>query len=257
MKPAAIILLVALLSSRSGASVTDPADRSDNESLWIEAAAAYDRAEYQTAADIYNRIAERGFTSAELYYNLGNANFKAGRLGSAIWAYRRALKLNPDLRQAKSNLEYVRAFNIDKIEGRAGGFVLDIWEFLSGLSTSSGYLVVFTVVWWIIGLVAILMIIRPDIIPGAHYLLIVCIVVAIFSGAAAASRVKADRMTSWGVIKAPAADIREGPGSDFQRIEIGHEGLEFKILGERENDYLIELENGLKGWIEKEAVLAI
>ena len=55
----------------------------------------------------------------------------------------------------------------------------------------------------------------------------------------------------------PSADIREGPGVDFERIEVGHEGLEFRILGQREKGLLIELENGLKGWVSLEAVLEI
>jgi SH3-like domain-containing protein len=87
--------------------------------------------------------------------------------------------------------------------------------------------------------------------------LIAGLIVAIFSVTAAARRIKVDRLTQWGVLVEGSADIREGPGEDFDRIEIGHEGLEFKILDERENSYLVELKNGLKGWIDKETVLKI
>lgn len=251
MRRAAFFLLSAVLASWSIASAVD------SDSLWKEAAASYDSGDYETAVEKYNLIADRGFSSPELYYNLGNSYFKAGHLAESIRAYRRALRLEPDFNQAKSNLAYVRAFNIDKIEGEKGGFILDIWEFISGFFTSNGYLLVLTIAWWAAGILAVFLILKPDIIPAAHYLLILCIVVAIFSGASAVSRIREDRLTKWGVISARAADIKEGPGSEFQRIEIGHEGLEFKILGERENSYLIELGNGLKGWLEKKAALVI
>lgn len=228
-----------------------------NEMLWQEAAESYDRGNYSSAVEKYNRILERDFSSPELYYNLGNSFFKSGKLGASIWAYRRALKLGPDMEQAKANLQYVRGFNADKIEGKGGGFILDIWNFLTGFFTSSGYLMLFAVAWWITGLLAGFMIIKPGIRLLAYYLLIVSVVIAIFAAAASVRRIKLDRLTTWGVLTAQAADIREGPGTDFQKIEIGHEGLEFKILGEREGSYLIELGNNLRGWVEKEAVLII
>ena len=228
-----------------------------NEILWQEAAESYDRGDYSSALEKYGRILERGFSSSELYYNLGNSYFKSGKLGASIWAYRRALKLDPDMEQARSNLNYARAFNADKIEGREHGFILDIWDFLTGFFTSNGYLIAFAAAWWITGLIAAFMILKPGTTSLAYYLLIVSVIVAIFAAAATVRRVKLDRLTTWGVLTAQAAHIREGPGPDFQKIEIGHEGLEFKILGERESSYLIELENSLKGWVEKEAVLII
>ncbi len=237
--------------------IQSPASATTNDTLWQEAAESYDRGDYSSAVEKYNRILERGFSGPELYYNLGNSYFKSGKLGASIWAYRRALKLDPDLKQVKANLQYVRGLNADKIEGKEGGFILDIWDFLTGLFTSNGYLILFTAAWWITGLVAGLMILKPGTRSLAYYLLIVSLVIAIFAAAASARRIKLDRLTTWGVLTAQAADIREGPGADFQKIEIGHEGLEFKILGEREGSYLIELGNNLRGWVEKEAVLII
>lgn len=228
-----------------------------NETLWLEAAESYDRGDYSSAVEKYNGILERGFSSPELYYNLGNSYFKSEKLGASIWAYRKALKLDPDLKQIKANLQYVRGFNADKIEGKGGGFILDIWDFLTALFTSNGYLMLFTAAWWITGLVAGLMIIKPGTRSLSYYLLIVSLVIAIFTAAASVRRIKLDRFTTWGVLTAQAAHIREGPGTDFEKIEIGHEGLEFKILGEREGSYLIELGNNLRGWVEKEAVLII
>ncbi|UCC80134.1 MAG: tetratricopeptide repeat protein [Candidatus Zixiibacteriota bacterium] len=229
----------------------------DNKTLWDQAADFYDKGNYPSAISSYLRLIEKEYFSSEIYHNLGNAYFKNGQYGRAIWAYRKALTYDPDLEQARTNLEFARSMNLDRIEVREGGFIADIWDFLTGLWGYNEYLIALAIIWWVLGALAALLIYRGNFASWPYYLLIAGLIVAIFSAAAAARRIKIDRLTAWGVLVENAADIREGPGEDFERIEIGHEGLEFKILGEREDSYLIELKNGLKGWIDKEAVLKI
>jgi tetratricopeptide (TPR) repeat protein len=243
------IFIILLIFSQAGAA--------DNRELWDQAAGCYDAGDYSSAISVYNQLIERGLINASIYHNLGNSYFKNGQMGSAIWSYRRALRLDPAFEPARTNLDFARRMNIDKIEAGNGNFISDIWDFLSKLLGLNGYLMVFTMAWWTLGALAVLLIYRGNFASWPYYLLIVSAIIGIFSAAAAARRIKIDRLTSWGVLVNEAADIREGPGKDFERIEIGHEGLEFMILSERENSYLIELSNGLKGWINKEAVLKI
>ena len=229
----------------------------ENEQLWKDAADYYDKGQYKNAIDNYNTLLEHGFQAPEVYYNLGNAYFKAGDLGHSVWSYRRALKLDSSFQPAKDNLNYVRARNTDQISIKGRGFILDIWDFLTGLFSINGYLFLFTLAWWLTAAVAVYAIIK---INGSHrpyYLLILPLFIVIFSGASAAQRIDDERMTSWGVLISDSADIREGPGAEFNKVVVAHEGLEFKILGVRENSCLIELENGLKGWVNKQAVLEI
>lgn len=229
----------------------------DNQTIWNQAADDYDKGDYLAAIDDYSQLIQRGYVNAEVYHNLGNSYFKDGDFGRAIWSYRRALAINPDLQQAKTNLEFARQMNIDKIEFNKGGFISDIWDSLTSLTGINGYLILFTAIWWISGTLVLLLIYKGRFASWPYYLLLAGLILAIFSATAAARRIKIDRLTTWGVLVEDAADINEGPGEGFERIEIGHEGLEFKILGERENSYLIELKNGLKGWIGKQAVLKI
>jgi tetratricopeptide (TPR) repeat protein len=245
-----IILLIVLF----GVSLSVAAE---NQAIWKEAADHYDRGEYRAAINNYNMLAERGLNSSRLYYNLGNSYFKANQLGYAIWSYRRALLLDPGFKQAKSNLQYIRTFNTDQVDLRGRGFILDIWDFFSGLLSTSGYLLLLMLGWWALAALVVYKIVWPSSKSWAYYLLIVPAVIIIFSSASAARRISEDRLTHWGVLAIDSADIREGPGIEFNRVEVGHEGLEFKILGNRENSFLIELGNGLKGWVDKQAVLEI
>jgi tetratricopeptide (TPR) repeat protein len=246
-----------LLSLISIALWTSSAHAADNAELWKQAAESYDAGQYRASIDNYLKLLERRFENPELYYNLGNANFKAGNLGAAIWSFRKALRINPGFRQARENLEYARTFNTDQVSIEKRGFILDIWDLLSGLLSSNGYLTLLAIAWWIGAAIAAYKIISPESPAWLYYLLIVPLIIIIFSTSAAVRRIDEDKLTRWGVVSVESVDIREGPGVEFSRLEVGHEGLEFKILGDRENSYLIELGNGLKGWIDKESVLEI
>ena len=54
----------------------------------------YKAGAYSEAIDMYNSVLAQGYTSAALYYNLGNAYFKQGELAQSILAYERALRLS-------------------------------------------------------------------------------------------------------------------------------------------------------------------
>lgn len=62
----------------------------------------------KAAIDLYRTILEQGIDSADLEYDLGNAYAQAGQLPQAVVAYERALRLAPDDRDARANLEVVR-----------------------------------------------------------------------------------------------------------------------------------------------------
>lgn len=84
--------------------VLGAAARGGVESEWKVAAAAYDGRRYEEAAAIWERALQDGADDPALWYNLGNARFKLGRIGEAVAAYRRAWRLAPRDSQILSNV---------------------------------------------------------------------------------------------------------------------------------------------------------
>ena len=72
-----------------------------------EAKKLYERADYSKAVELYETIAREKGTSAELFYNLGNAYVKSGDLGKAMLNFQRARLLNPSDKYIKQNIDYV------------------------------------------------------------------------------------------------------------------------------------------------------
>jgi len=70
----------------------------------------YKLKDYNSALEQFEKVVEKADTDlkAKAFYNLGNTYYKMGEKKKAIQEYLNALKLNPNLEQAKRNLELIR-----------------------------------------------------------------------------------------------------------------------------------------------------
>lgn len=100
--------------------------RAHVDSLFVQANGFYERQHYAEAANMYDRILDHGFVHPNLYYNLGNAYYKLGWLGEAIWAYEKGLKLKPGDDDLRFNLKIANARIVDRVEAPEP-FVLLKW----------------------------------------------------------------------------------------------------------------------------------
>ena len=80
--------------------------------------------DYGAAAARFQELADRGVVSAEIFYNLGNAYYRAGDVPRAILNYERVLQLRPDFDTARENL--YRA--VDRTERRLPRPAPPTWE---------------------------------------------------------------------------------------------------------------------------------
>lgn len=228
-----------------------------DEDIWNKANAAYDQGDYSAAAENYTTYLERGHLLPEVYYNLGNAYFKQGKLGLAVASYHHSLKLNPAFKPARENLAFARTFAVDKVEEKPRGFLVDIWYgFASILSPQANFILTIFFYWLLCGAISLLLL-RYGKRELVIYLVIIAAFMFILSAAVTRFAIIEERGAHWGVVIASAVDLRDGPGEEFEKIFTGHEGLEFKIISERQNYYLVELASGLKGWIPQASLTEI
>ena len=69
---------------------------------------AYEAGQFSEAKIGYEKLVEAGEWSANLFYNLGNADHRLGASGRAVLDYERALALDPAHAEAQTNIEIVR-----------------------------------------------------------------------------------------------------------------------------------------------------
>ena len=84
------------------------------DSLFNLANRYYETEQYRPAANHYERLSQQ-VEHEDLYLNLGNAYFRMGEVGHAIWAYEKGYALSPRNGDLNHNLNHVRTQVRDRI----------------------------------------------------------------------------------------------------------------------------------------------
>lgn len=107
---------------------------------------AYDQGKFSEAKSGYEELVESGAWSANLFYNLGNADYRLGAPGRAILDYERALTLDPAHPEARANLALLRKQTSAKMRAPSwqdavfAGRAVNVW---TGVAAAAGWLAVF------------------------------------------------------------------------------------------------------------------
>jgi tetratricopeptide (TPR) repeat protein len=95
-------VILVLLAAAAGARAETVSD------TFLKANKLYEEAKYSQAAAMYEDLLRASHLSPAIYFNAGNAWFKAGQIGRAIYDYRRAEQLAPRDPDIRANLEIAR-----------------------------------------------------------------------------------------------------------------------------------------------------
>jgi len=247
---AGALLALALASAPARADLTDD--------VWKRGNDAYLRGDYAAAVAAYEQL-DRQLVSAELAFNLGNAYYRQGQLGRAIWCWERALALDPEHEDARYNLTQARKVEETRVHDKIEGAEREpTWV------RAVGQLGAATEAWLFVGLyvaffVALGLRVRArrqagheeaEAGHGSGWTALAAIlgVAAALAGLLLMGRVAMDRMSS-GVVLADQADVKEGADPNYKTSFQVHAGLRVRLL-DRDQDWVrIRLANGLEGWV--------
>jgi tetratricopeptide (TPR) repeat protein len=84
--------------------------------------------DYEGAAEAYSGAVAMGVESGELWFNLGNSQYKSGKIAQAILSYERAALFMPDDEDLRHNLRLANMLITDRIEPAPRLFVWDLWD---------------------------------------------------------------------------------------------------------------------------------
>jgi len=137
----AVVLFAAGVFPVSSASLLEPLAAFEN------AGKSYEQGRYAEAVRGYESILADGKTSFAIYYNLGNALFKEGRVGQAVYYFRQAERLAPRDVELQANLAFIRRTLTGGTEAE-----VDRWQqFLRGASLNEWTWLALVPLWaWLI-----------------------------------------------------------------------------------------------------------
>lgn len=232
-------------------------------------AKAYEAGDYKKAAQIWSRLAEESGTSADLYYDLGNAYCAEGDLGHARLYYERAYRLAPKSEPMYTNLQYVVSkvddANKASMQGKRGSVVPEEVGFLQNIHQNvaydhtSDYWALYAVISFILLLGAIALYLFPSNVAARKTGFFTALIFFFFSGIflifsfmarnAAESR-------DYGVITAYKVELLTEPSSGSKPSASPlNQGTKVRLLSE-ESDvdgnvawYKVRLNSSYVGWL--------
>jgi tetratricopeptide (TPR) repeat protein len=212
----------------------------------------YARKDYAGAATAYQRALAAG-PNAAVQYNLGNAWFKAGRIGQAILQYRRAHYLAPRDADVATNLEFARNYRVDKVLTVPGPLTRALDAAVHRLSRREAALLA-TLAFALAMLALAGWVVRrwPALAIAAGALAIVAALGFVCERAWTGEI--ADHPA---VVTAPEVDALSGPSEESKQILLLHDGTEVRVRETRGGYSLVQLPGGSGGWIRKDAVEAV
>jgi tetratricopeptide (TPR) repeat protein len=231
----------------------EPAYESPKD-VFQRAESLYQEERYLEAAEAYESVRELGIEDGVLYYNLGNAYFKAGQLGRAVLNYERARKLLPADEDVRANLAFASELVSDAVEPLPlplfVAWAVDLYRTIGTNALARVVSVSF-----LFGGLAV-SILLSDRWPGLRSAALVALaaagVVALVCGTSLAFKLRAEASRVEAIVVSENAYVRSGPGETSPRLAEIHEGLKVRVLGRREGWLQVSLANGITGWIPEE-----
>jgi len=216
--------------------------------LFFQGGALYAEGRYADAASLYEGIRSAGRESGALYFNLGNAYFKAGDTGRAILTYERARRVLPRDPAVPANLAFARALTDPPLDQ-------PLWARLvfplAGRMTSDELLGVAAVTQTILFLGLATARLGRRTVPIALRLG-GGIVVAVALSSAVYRLVRVD-LPHFAVVTTDAT-VRFEPSPAGTAHFAARPGAMLRVLGQRDQWLQVARGDGARGWVQRDAV---
>lgn len=207
---------------------------------------------YAEAAELYAQLAD-STASSELYYNLGNAEFKQKHYAKAVLAYERALRIDPDNEDAQYNLALVRTRLLDRFSKPSEMFFISwVRDWVTAHSVAHWTLMSF--LWIVVFFVCLIlyftasrMWLRKTGFFAALFCVLCFIVTTVF---AVVQRYRFANNTD-AVIMVSEVQLYASPTESSKIAGTLHEGTTVTVLECQGKDWLlVELPDDTEGWMK-------
>lgn len=251
LRKIALTLLAFILSLAASAAAWGQSP----ETIMKEAEQLYQEEQFASASAKYLQIINNGYESAPLYYNIGNAYYRTGKLGPAILYFRKAQKLAPKDPEIAENLAYCRTLVVDESAPEAR--LMNSW--MSELPWRFGFFEMCAAA-CVVFFIAILFFCvniyfdSPALKTFSRRAGWLLIVIWITISSTIVYRIDSEKKSPAGVILSSRVEALAGPGESYSAVFILHEGAEVQIRKTKDDWYQISYPSVGAGWVKKSSI---
>ena len=223
----------------------------DTDSTWLRAQDYYLQNEFSKAIVEYQSLADSGFVSAALFYNLGNAYFRNNDLKSAILYYERAKRLAPNDEAINENLELSYSLIFDKVEAVPELFLITWGKAIRDMYTVS------TWAWLSIGCFIAMLVLgyiflfvrKIGVRRFAFAICVVCFMLSVVAFTFGYFQKSNIERTDEAIVFVPSVVIKSSPADSGNNLFILHEGIKVRIEDRIGEWCEVRIADGRKGWM--------
>lgn len=216
----------------------------------------YSSGYYDHALELYLSIADQGYASPELYYNIGNAYFKLNRIPEAVLYYERAYKLAPRDENIRFNLELARTRTIDKIESVPVMFYVRWYQSLVSIFDADGWGTLSLILFISSLLLAAIFLLTPRrwlrVLTFYSALILIFISISAFALGYLQHRERVNRTEA--IVFDPSVTVKSSPSDASIDLFVIHEGTKVKITDQVGEWFEIRIASGSMGWVRAASV---
>ena len=229
------------------------------ENLFQKGNDHYLKGNYQETINIFESILEKGYEGKSLYYNLGNAYFRVGKIGLAILYYEKAKKLSPSDEDINHNLKFASTKIVDKIETLPKFFIFDWWENLLAFVSISGWTyaayLFYIIILGCIGYYYFARSLRNQ--RFAFYTGIISTFFLVLTIVLLAVNLNRELNYKYGIVVESEVVTKFSPDQNSKDAFIVHEGLKVQAEDNVSDWIKIKLIDGKVGWLKKNSLRLI
>lgn len=224
--------------------------------VFDEANRLYLEQKFDAAAVKYESIIRNGYESGEIYFNLGNAYFKSGKIQYAILNYERAKRFIPGDEDLQFNIALASVQLIDKVEPIPELFIYQwIDRLLTIFSLETMVVLMYLLFIGTLGSFTLFLFARSY--EQRRYSLLTGMILALLLVIGIANytvQSYRESTTEFAVVMTDVANIKSAPDRSGNDLFVIHRGLKVQVLDNVNKWRKIRLADGKVGWIPEEEV---
>ena len=220
---------------------------------------AYAKGDFVAAAQAYNAVLDAGYESADLYYNLGNVYYRQEEYGLSILNYERALRLKPNFRDAKQNLDLADSKTEDQIAALPEIFLAQWAHSVVAWFSPTGWRICTLILLALLGTAVVIFLLSRDYAwrKGALIGGIVTLVFLLLCIACTISASVRYNRHNQAIVTAPMAVVKSSPEENSIDKLVLHEGTKVNIEETLGEWHKIQIADGNNGWLQTDEVTII